>query len=381
VRWEQNGDVALLDEAIEASIYASEQSSTSRAWYPLTQLSRMHLHRDSPQYSVSRALVYLQQSFQHEVDEIQTFISHICYNLALVWDNFRAWNPHIIALLGEVYVKMVDRLPLVAGFVLDTPSQLQYLKSTRQIGSDAFVAALLAHQPATAVTLIDRAHGVVWSQALHQRDPQMEGAPASLSTELEGLLSAIATRTPVDPAGLPDQRDTQDLRYRQNTRIQAILRQIRAMPGLSHFMLGSTYKALREVARHHPVVVLVAARGHAFALIMSGADKNEPHALRLTLTSDDVLSLRGSAEQAGLRSRADMRDGHTDARVRVQISKMNVNHQPLRVLAVIWRKIVKPVIEYLALEVCSDTSMDFSSIDTRQTEVYWPLAAPSSLVC
>jgi tetratricopeptide (TPR) repeat protein len=359
VRYEQSGDVALLDEAIEAYIYASEHLSASEAWYPVTQLSQLHLLRDSPHYSVSKALDYLQQSFQHEVDHMYTFISHVCYSFARMWDNSGAWTPHITALLADVYAKMVGRLPLVAGFVLDTPSRLHHLKSTRRIGSDAFVAAVLADQPATAVTLIDRAHGVVWSQALRQRDPQMEGAPASLSTELEGLLSAIATRPPVDPAGIPDQRGTQDLRYIQNTRIQAILRQIRAMPGLSHFMLGSTYEALREVARDHPVVVLVAARGHAFALIMSGAEESEPHALSLTLTSDDLLSLRGSAEQAGLRSRADTRDGHTDARMQVQISKMNVNHQPLRVLADIWRSIVKPVIDYLQLEVRSDRSIYF----------------------
>jgi tetratricopeptide (TPR) repeat protein len=359
-RYQQNGDVALLDEAIEACIYASEHSSASRVWHSLVLLSQLHLIRDSPHYSVSKALDYLQQSIQNEVNNIHMFTPYVCYNTALVWDDSGVCTPHVTALLVDVYAKMVDRLPLVAGgFVLDTSSRLQSLKLTRQIGSDAFVAAVLADQPATAVTLIDRAHGVVWSQALHQRDPQMEGAPASLSTELEGLLSAIATRTPVDPAGIPDQRDTQDLRYRQNTRIQAILRQIRAMPGLSHFMLGSTYEALREVARNHPVVVLVAARGHAFALIMSSAEETEPHALSLTLTSDDLLSLRGSAEQAGLRSRADTRDGHTDTRVRVQISKMNIHHQPLRVLADLWRKIVKPVIDHLQLEVCSERSIDF----------------------
>jgi tetratricopeptide (TPR) repeat protein len=381
VHYQQNGDVALLDEAIEALIYASEHSSASRVWHSLVLLSQLHLLGDSPHYSVSKALDCLQQSFQNEVDNIPDFISEVCYNFARMWDDSGVSNPRITALLVDVYAKMVDRLPLVAGFVLNTSSRLQSLKLTRQIGSDAFVAAVLADQPATAVTLIDRAHGVVWSQALHQRDPQMEGAPASLSTELEGLLSAIATRTPTDPAGLPDQRGTQDLRYKQNTRIHAILRQIRAMPGLSHFMLGSTYEALREVARDHPVVVLVAARGHAFALIMSGAEKSEPHALSLTLTSDDLLSLRGSAEQAGLRSRADTRDGHIDARMRVQISKMNVNHQPLRVLADIWRKIVKPVIDYLQLEVCSDDSMYLFSVDAVQTEVYWPVAAPASLVC
>jgi tetratricopeptide (TPR) repeat protein len=382
VRYQKTGDAVLLDEAMETCIHASEHSSlTYEAWYPLTELSRLHLLRNSPHYSVAKALGYLQQSFQREVGDIINFTSHVYYNIALMWDNSTVWNSHITALLVDVYAKMVDRLPLVAGLVLDTSSRLQSLKLTRQIGSDACVAALIAEQSATAVTLIDRAHGVVWSQALRQRDPQMEGAPASLSAELEGLLGEIATRPPVDPAGLPDQRDDQDLRYRQNTRIQTILRQIRAMPGLSYFMLGSTYDTLREVARDHPVVVLVAARDRAFAVIMSGAGENEPHALGLTLTSDDLLALRGSAEQAGLRSRADTRDGNTDERLGIHMSKMNVKHQPLRVLADIWRKIVKPVIDHLQLEVCSDKGMYFPPVDTSQTEGYWPFAAPSSLVC
>jgi hypothetical protein len=381
VHYQQTGNASLLNEAIEACIYASEHAPPSQIWYPLVLLSDLHLFCDSPHYSVLKALEYLQQSFQHEAGSIHGFILNVCRTFALMWDNSGVWTPRITALLVDVYAKMVDRLPLVAGLVLDTSSRLQSLKLTRQIGSDACVAALLAQQPATALTLIDRAHGVVWSQALRQRDPQMEGAPASLSAELEGLLSAIATRPPIDPAGLPDQHGTQDLRYRQNTRIQTILRQIRAMPGLSHFMLGSTYETLRKVARDHPVVVLVAARDHALALIMSSAEENEPHALGLALTSDDLLSLRGSAEQAGLRSRADTRDGNTDERLGIHMRKMNVNHQPLRVLADIWRKIVKPVIDHLQLEVGSDNNMDFPPIDIRQTEGHWSIAAPSSLVC
>jgi tetratricopeptide (TPR) repeat protein len=356
IRYEQTGDIALLDEAIETCIYATNHSSASRVWHPLTQLSRLHLLCNSPHYSVSQALEYLQQSFQHEVHDTHRFISDVCYIAALMWDN-SAGSSHTTALLVDVYAKIVSQLPLVAGFVLDTSSRLKTLKSTRQVGSDACVAALLAEQPATAVTLLDRAHGVVWTQALHQRDPQMEGAPKDLAIELEELLRATAASAPVDPTRLLEH--TQDLRHRQNARIQTILREIRAMPGLARFMLGSTYETLREAACNHPVVVLVAARGHAFAIVTV---ENEPYALRLDLTSNDLLSLRGSAEQAGLRSRADTRDGHTDARLLVQISKKNVHHQPLRVLADIWRKVVKPVIDHLGLEVCGDKSIDIPQV-------------------
>jgi tetratricopeptide (TPR) repeat protein len=351
VRYKQTGNVVLLDEAIEAYIDASEHSPAYQAWFPLSQLSQLHLcgPGSSPHYSFSKAFGYLQQSFQHGVDNIHRFISEVSYNTALMWDNFDVWTPHITALLVDVYAKMVDQLPLVAGFVLDTSSRLRSLKSTRRIGSDACVAALLAERPATAVTLLDRAHGIVWTQALHQRDPQMEGAPKDLAIELEDLLRAIAVTMPADPAILPNH--PQDLRHRRNTRIQAILQEIRGMPGLARFMLGSTYETLREAARDHPVIVLVAAHGYAFALILASAVQDEPHTLRLDLTSDSLLSLGDSARQAGLRSRLDMRDGNIDERMRVQISKRNVDHQSFRVLADIWRKIVKPVIEHLRLEV------------------------------
>jgi hypothetical protein len=378
-RYKQTGDAALLDEAIETCIYATKHSPPSQVWYPLTQLSRLHLLCNSPRYSVSQALEYLQQSFQPKVDETHHFISAVCDIAALVWDHSSAWSPHTAALLVDAYAKIVDQLPLVAGFVLDMSSRLKTLKSTRQVGSDACVAASLAKQPTTAVTLLDRAHGVVWTQALHQRDPQMEGAPKDLSIELEDLLRTIGASAPaVNPTRLIDH--TQDFRHRQYTRIQVILREIRAMPGLARFMLGSTYETLREAARNDPVVTLVAARGHAFALIVSSALEDEPYPLCLDLTSHDLLSLRGSAEQAGLRSRANTRDSHTDTRLLVQISKRNVHHQPLRVLADIWRKIVKPVIDYLGLEVCGDSSMNFPLVDTSQTEGYGPGAASSSLV-
>jgi hypothetical protein len=377
-RYKLTGDVALLDEAIETCIYATKHSSASRVWYPLIQLSRLYLF-NSPHYPVSQALEYLQQSFRHEVDNTHHFMSDACSVAALIWDDAGVWSSHTTVLFVDVYAKIIGHLPLVAGFVLDTSSRLKTLKSTRQVGSDACVAASLAAQPATAVALLDRAHGVVWAQALHQRDPQMEGAPKDLAIELEELLRTIAASAPVDRTRLLDH--TQDLRHRQNTRIQVILREIRAMPGLARFMLGSTYDTLREAARNHPVVVLVASRGHVFALIMSSALEDEPYALRLDLTSDDLLSLRGSAEQAGLRSRADTRDGHTDARLLVKISKKSVHHEPLRVLADIWRKVVKPVIDHLGLEVCGNKNRRCSTADTSQTEGYWPVATSSSLVC
>jgi hypothetical protein len=146
---------------------------------------------------------------------------------------------------------------------------------------------------------------MVWAQALHQRDPQTGGAPPELAAELANHLRAIAAPVPAQLGDSSQLAHHQDARHKQNTRIQAILREIRAINGLERFMLGASYDTLRKAASEYPVVLLIAGRGHAFALIMSNVAHHEPHALRLELTSDDLSALRVSAEQAGLRSTED----------------------------------------------------------------------------
>jgi hypothetical protein len=284
--------------------------------------------------------------------------------LAKVWDASSVWASDTPLQLCNMYTQLIDRLPLAAGFVLDTSSRLQTLKSTHHIGTDAFVTAILAVQPSQAIELLDRAHGLVWAQALHQRDPQTEGAPPELAAELADHLRAIAAPVPTQLHDSLPLSHHQDARHKQNTRIQAILREIRAMPGRERFMLGASYDTLRMAAHEHPVIVLVAGRGHAFALIMSNAAHDHPHPLRLDLTSDDLSALRVSAEQAGLRSRADMRHCEPEARLGLasRRTEPGVNQKSHQVLAEIWRKIIQPILCYLQLEVCTSTRCDLAQL-------------------
>jgi CHAT domain-containing protein len=331
-----------------------------QAWRSYLCLSQLHMIADTSVFSIERALRYLDLSFGREVDNIHHFIPYTTIILSRLWDASSAWASDTPLRLCNMYAQLIDRLPLVAGFVLDTTSRLQTLKSTHHIGTDACVVAILAEQPSQAIELLDRAHGIVWAQALHQRDPQMEGAPSELAAELAGHLRAIAAHASMQLDG-----SHQDGRHKQNTRIQAILQEIRATPGSERFMLGNTYATLRKAAHKHPVIVLVAGRGHAFALIMSNAAQDQPHTLRLQLTSDDVSALRLSAELAGLRSRADsMRGGEPETRLGLGSRRIevDVNHKPHQVLAELWRKVTQPVINYLQLEVFTSTRCDLAQL-------------------
>jgi tetratricopeptide (TPR) repeat protein len=349
-------NTALLDEAIELCSDALQHGPSLEAWRSFLCLSQLYMMPATSHFSLASALGYLKLSFASEFDNVHDFVRDTSISLYDVWDVFSVWAPDTPLRLCNMYTQLIDRLPLAAGFVLDTSSRLQILKSTHHIGADACVAAILAQQHSQAIELLDRAHGLVWAQALHQRDPQTDGAPPELTAELADHLRAIAAPVPAQLGDSPQPAHDQDARHKRNTRIQAILREIRAMPGRERFMLGASYDTLRMAAREHPVIVLVAGRGHAFALIMSNAAEDQPHALRLDLTSDDLSALRVSAEQAGLRSRADMRHCEPEARLGLasRRTEPGVNHKSHQVLAEIWRKIIQPILRYLQLEVCAD---------------------------
>jgi tetratricopeptide (TPR) repeat protein len=350
-------DTTLLDEAIEICGHALEQGPSLEAWWLFHILFELHMIPNTSHFSLASALRYLNISFGSEFDSIREFILYTKSSLSRVWGASSVWASDTPLQLCNMYAQLIDRLPSAAGFVLDTPSRLQTLKSTHHIGTDACVVAILAKQPSQAIELLDRAHGIVWAQAMHQRDPQMEGAPPELAAELAGHLRAIAT-----PAPTQFDSSHQDGRHKRNTRIQAILREIRATPGSERFMLGSTYATLRKAAHKHPVVVLVAGRGRAFALIMSNAVQDQPHALRLEITSDELLAIRLSAEQAGLRSRADMRDCESGTRLRYQRTETDDNRKPHSVLREMWRKIIQPVLRYLQLEVRTLARCDLTQL-------------------
>jgi hypothetical protein len=88
------------------------------------------------------------------------------------------------------------------------------------------VAAILAVQPSQAIELLDRAHGLVWAQALHHRNPQTAGAPPELAAELADHLRAIAAPVSTPLGDSSHLAHHQDGRHKRNTRIQAILREI-----------------------------------------------------------------------------------------------------------------------------------------------------------
>jgi tetratricopeptide (TPR) repeat protein len=347
-------DVALVDEALALARENAASASSSELWRALLILFLIHVEQASPHFSVSTATEYLLQASASLPSTIPEYMRRIRSNLDYMWLIYGTWTPDTGLTLLKVYSNIIDGLSRMTGFAVDTVSQLTALRSARSFGPDACMTALLSGHSRLAIELIDHAHGVICSQALHQRDPQLQDIPHSLASELEALFRALSvpiTKRDLTPAvHVSGYLSPEDVREQQNRRIQTLLTEVRAIPGLERFMLGRTYAQLRETAREHPVVVLVSARGHVYALIIRDSAQENPDPLRLELTSDQLAVLRDTAASVGLRNENSPQDVDIQFGRAMHVSKRKET-TALSTLADLWHDIVKPVIDHLQLQV------------------------------
>jgi hypothetical protein len=322
-------------------------------------LCRLQLQPSTPHFSIPAALQYMLRSSHADADDIREFASSMDDNIRLLWSVHSIWTADVPSSLVHIYSSLIDCLPRMASVALTASSQLAALKSMSSIGSHACVAALLAGRWTQAVELLDHAHGIVWSQALHQRDPQLEDLPQDLASELEKLLRATTMMVPLDDG--PDDSEppratgryltSRDIRHKQNSRIQVILSRVRNMPGLERFMLGKTFEQLDHAAHDHPVVMLVAARGYAYALIISKNGQDSPHGLPLPITSGRLCQLKDISGQVDQH-----RGGLAAQDVDVDMPRAMRKSLPEKasmqtVLADLWHYVAKPVMDYLHFRV------------------------------
>jgi tetratricopeptide (TPR) repeat protein len=357
-QYRKTRDVSVLDEALALIHESATSTSPSDSWRILLLSCSIHLENGSPHFSISTATEYLSQVSIMHPNNIPEFMHWMQDCLTSTWFAHDTWTADTSLLLSDVYSNLIDKLSRMTGFELDTASQLTVLRSARSFGSDACIAALMADRPGQAVELFDHAHGMIWAQALHQRDPQLQGLPENIAFELETLLRAAST--PVTAEALTSSASSacylsrEDVRYQQNSRIQTILTEVRAMPGLERFMLGKTYAQLRETAKEHSVVVLVSARGRVYALVIQNAAQDHPHVLHLDITTDRLSLLRDTAARAGLRQgeqgEAAVHDLEAASERAMRMSR-HKEASPLATLADLWHGVVKPVVAHLQLRV------------------------------
>jgi tetratricopeptide (TPR) repeat protein len=360
--YERTGDTSLCNEAIQLSLTGSECAPRPVAWRSLALLSLLYLsQRTRSESALPTALKYLQELSHCEPGDIRFYMSSVHMLLGRFWACHADWTPEVSSAVASVYPDIIDKLPLMATFVLNTSSRLLALRSFSQLGSQACVVSLQAGRLPQAVELLDQAHGIIWAQALRQRDPQLSDVPPELASDLAMLLRAMTV--PASSSTAERHLTLQDVRHENNSRIKELQSEIRRIQGLERFMRGSTFETLRQVARDHPVVVLVGVDTESYGVIISDAAQEEPQLVKLSITSRRILQLRGYTQRAGARQRAAAEDGWRDAWTEPVESPGGLqdlgrymrprdqSHSLSGVLKELWEGIVKPVLALLGLKV------------------------------
>jgi hypothetical protein len=361
-RFEKNGDMALvveaealLDEALR--LPPSDHLTHQYAFLALYDLCI------KPQFGdkrINEAVKHLCRAISDDAEDLPNLLSSAGKRLQELMG--REVDRDSQEALLHAYSVAIDIASFVTGYALDRSAQLQNLSVCRTLGPDAFYYAQTLGDLELGVQLLEGARGIVWSQLLQMRDPQLENVPAELASELTGLLRQLSALGQTKSSEVSDAVNSmldQDIRHRHNNRVQQIIRQIRTIPNMSDFMRRPSFERLQAAASTHPVVLLVAVKQQCYALVMRPPPGPLVCLALSGITPSDVegLVLGLSNAQSHMRGA----DPYTEATVRIGVKVSRTLPPYDRMLAMLWKHVVKPVIRSLGLSVSMGTQASYAA--------------------
>jgi hypothetical protein len=355
-RFNQTRDTLLLDEARLLCMLTIKESAVSSSddVHLRVQLAFIHTLPAYSLYSPTVAVSFLMEVLQHRVGLIQYFYD---INDALR-ECVRATLSHEdnVQLL-TMYRVMIEVLPELGSVVLDQTSRLDRWRYAGSLPLEALFHALKANDLPLGLQLLEQGRAVLWSQTLAMQDPQIEELPDAWRLQIQIFLRSMSPST--EGINIPSSDLTaRDWAHTSHTRLQQLLKEIRASPGLERFMRGPSYPELVHAASVHPVVLLALEDDACHAIVISSASAPPVHLILDSITTSELAKLGGDIRGLDLNVRA--ASGLTVAtgeRVmystkRRQDPAIQKLHQALEKL---WLGIVKPTFDHLGLKVRKPT--------------------------
>jgi hypothetical protein len=352
-RFNATGDAALLNEARLLFTQAMQERvvSPSDSVRIRVELALIHLLNAYPFYDVPVAVSLLSEAIKYPVG-LPGYVSSICDALHLC-NTATLSHADVIKLLG-VYQAVIEVLPQRASFVLDKPLRLQRWHSTHKIPLEAFLHSLRSNNVSLGLELLEQGRAVLWSQTLGVQDPQLQGLPDHWKTRIQTLLQSINSFVE-----RPDVRESnmtaRERAHGSYSRLQQLLPEIRASPGLERFMRGPSYSELAQVASAHPVIILAAGDIACHALVMSCKSGSPRHVVLDRIAVSELEHLGHDVRGLDLNIRAASGfEASTNEDRLMAISgrrKALANDTLCDTLKRLWFGIVKPILDSLGLEV------------------------------
>ncbi|MFI0773661.1 CHAT domain-containing protein [Streptomyces sp. NPDC021212] len=177
------------------------------------------------------------------------------------------------------YATAVGLLPLLVTQFLGRSDAEHWLTRFSGLAANAAACALEAGDPERAVTLLEQGRGVLLDRALsartalsalRERDPGLADRFQWLSAELE-----------------TEDKWPSERRHEHARELEALIEEIRALPGFGSFLLPPTLSQLRDAGRAGPVVLVNVSQQRCDALALTPAGVR--HIPLPDLTLEDVV--------------------------------------------------------------------------------------------
>jgi tetratricopeptide (TPR) repeat protein len=285
---------------------------------------------------------------------------------AIAWGR-RACAENDTASAAEGFAVGVSLLPLVAWRGLDRAVREQNLARWRGLASDAAAWAIRDHKPELAVELLDQGRSVLWAQQLHVRTDvdKLAGLDDDLKKALEETRRALDSpeerhgtarrKTPLDP-GL-----AAAAHRRSAERWDALVTQVREIPGFGDFLTAVPFRKLREAASGGPVVIVNTSSYGCDALAV---DKGRVRVIPLPALDYDEIASQVSNMLAALDMAA---SGESVAPAEALT----------RILGWLWTAVAGPVLDALNL----NDRLDLADPDAvLRCRLWWCPTGPLSLL-
>ena len=148
---------------------------------------------------------------------------------------------------------------------------------------DAFSACLRNHAPSRAVEFLEQGRSVFWTQLSRLHTPLhavVESGPEGNTLANKFTQLALDIRNTLNTSG-PGQHERL---WHLNLKLQQVVTDIRALPGLSRFLLPTLFSDLQCAARGGPVIIVNASKHSCDALVVF-LDRDPVH-IPLQITQD-----------------------------------------------------------------------------------------------
>ncbi|EIN05601.1 hypothetical protein PUNSTDRAFT_137705 [Punctularia strigosozonata HHB-11173 SS5] len=316
----------------------------------LVGAAELHMELGTSYRSIQAALSHLARALSDEHRDVRSRIEGARRILDIAVSQYQDIVHSEVAAhrqLLDIFALVVGHLPRVAFFGLHLHTRLQSLAIGQSIALTGASHALNIGLPDKALEILEQGRAVFWTHALRLRSP-FDAAPKEIGDRLSILARQLDKVYDKSSTGENLGVVEAEIARRRGLieEFNALLNQVRKLPGLNRFLLHDEFTTLRKASERGPVVVLVSsALGSHAVLLKQGGDCVS---IPIEHLPDTWLAHSGTEWRSIIvEARAEMRDCRKMEKSKIPKARRTAADEILRQL---WIEVVRPVLNALGLE-------------------------------